>query len=692
MSTDEYTTWPEGLRASHESRGMKFLHEQKMRTFSTNILRMNGVELLAAAARLHDEEIGISLMDIKNQDASHQAHRELKRHIHNFVTSAMTLVDHTRVMLSDLYGGQPIHEEILDRIKGGVGNSPVCKFVQDMRNYIVHKGLPNSEMYFEGNNLNGELVFKTGVRMKTSDLATWDGWKALSKVYLSASGDYVEIEEFTKGYLDEVNEFVDWLENRLTTHHADDLLKLRETQLLNQPVYSESNEVEVVETSKTFNRLGHDFLQRIDGVAVTLLHMVSKFELPSRDANDRGFVGHRPVIELSDEDGLKHLVVRTSDVYNDQVVLFVHEDGEGYGLYEKDFELLKDIFNDKDFIVWVSQRFDQEFVIDAFVAWSRDNWKVGPVGLFSEYLKEKIQHEVVLHEVFFPIAQFEVEADFDFGPVLITSLKREFFDRLDDGFGQVVDKEKIAACVLQLRSKYQGLAAVRITIEAHPMFVNNASYHIARDCVDLLRFFAPPSPYADSRTPIALMGNEYSPVQNMLALSTSGFISYEGVRPKFSTYWRLSERELQALLNKGVAKAGELLDAKNLNDFERSVRSAMILFGKGCTMESNADRLRYTLSAVEEIYLRHAQEHAESCIAKRVSDLVKFDDVTSEYLAKCISKAYFVKDDVEWSSPFVNDALAIATLGIYNAIAIGLNNVDRFSSKGDYITALRNAE
>jgi hypothetical protein len=143
MDIEDRSSWANNLKAIHDSRGMRFLNEQQMRTFSTNILRMNGTELLTATAKLHDEEIGLSLMSVKNKDASHQAHREVKRHLHNFVTSAMTLVDHTRVMLTELYEGEEIHAKIISKIRSTVGNSPTCKFVQDMRNYMVHKGLPN---------------------------------------------------------------------------------------------------------------------------------------------------------------------------------------------------------------------------------------------------------------------------------------------------------------------------------------------------------------------------------------------------------------------------------------------------------------------------------------------------------------------------------------------------------------------
>lgn len=140
---------------------------------------------MAATERLHDPDIGATLLDQENREAGDQAHREFKRHLHNFVASAMTVVEHTRVMMKERYDGESVHAEIGNRISNTVAQSPVCKFVQDMRNYIVHKGLPNSQMYNSLVNAgNGVHELKVGVKIPTLDLLDYKGWTAPAKAYI----------------------------------------------------------------------------------------------------------------------------------------------------------------------------------------------------------------------------------------------------------------------------------------------------------------------------------------------------------------------------------------------------------------------------------------------------------------------------------------------------------------------------
>lgn len=691
MSNEDRSSWPENIRAIHESRGMRFINEQQLRTFSTNILRMNGTELLMAAEKLHDEEIGLSLMYVNNKDAGSQAHRELKRYLHNFVASAMTLVDHTRVMLAELYGGEKVHDEILERIKSTVAASPVCKFVQDMRNYIVHKGLPNSEMYLEGTNTDDGFVFKAGVRIRTAELLNWDGWKSLSKSYLRNASEFIQIQEFTKQYLEEINAFTLWLEDRLVSHHSEDLLELQRLQLINQlPSSPGETSTLSVGSDESGTEEKPRIQQVVDGLAESLLEKITEFEMPSKGDSERDFKSQRPSLTLLDDDYLKNAVIRGHDVSDQAVVLFVHETGKSYGLREVELSLVQELHDEIANDHWVRSRFDHEFVLEAFISWSRYSWRSEVVESFYDYLYKRAEEEVVEYEVFYPIAQLEVEEPFEFGEVVIAPVSGEVFDKVESDLRPIAEGQQVGFDKLigDLRSKYQGLAAVKVQMKVHPSFIHKASYVLAKDCVDLIRFFSPRSPNADARSPLALCGNEFVPVKKIIAISAAGFMNYEGGGDKFISYWQLSSRGVNELLAKGVAKAGQLLDAYSLNEFQRAVRSAMILYSKGCTMASDTDRLRYTILSAEKVYLRHSQEHAASCIAKRISNVVRFDDLDQEKVSGCISKSYFMRDDVESPSLLVKEALFIATLAIYNALLTALNNVEGFTTKSEFIDAL----
>ena len=74
-----------------DSAGATVVNRAHMRSFSFNVFHMNAIELLEATHRVKDPSQGVAFM-MSNQGVGTQAHRELNRHLHNFVSSALTLV------------------------------------------------------------------------------------------------------------------------------------------------------------------------------------------------------------------------------------------------------------------------------------------------------------------------------------------------------------------------------------------------------------------------------------------------------------------------------------------------------------------------------------------------------------------------------------------------------------------------
>lgn len=135
------------LQAIHASRGMEHINRSHQRTFTLNIFRMNAQELIEITRRVNDPDEGIRLMAVANREAGSQTHREVTRRVHNFVAGALTLVEHTRIFMRENYGNTPTLDRYQAKVDADFKDQPLVRFVQDLRNYILHNGLPNSEMY-----------------------------------------------------------------------------------------------------------------------------------------------------------------------------------------------------------------------------------------------------------------------------------------------------------------------------------------------------------------------------------------------------------------------------------------------------------------------------------------------------------------------------------------------------------------
>src|SRR5437868_7005962 len=172
-------------RQIRESEGSGYLDRAHQRSFSLNVFQMNAVELIEAAQRVKDPDQGMALMMEKNREAGLQAHRELNRHVHNFVSSALTLVEHTRVFMRKHYAGTELFATYEKQVIATFAKSPVAQFVQGLRNYMLHRGLPNSSMFMKfatgPGATDGSGTMETGVQYDTASLLDWKDWKPVAR-------------------------------------------------------------------------------------------------------------------------------------------------------------------------------------------------------------------------------------------------------------------------------------------------------------------------------------------------------------------------------------------------------------------------------------------------------------------------------------------------------------------------------
>ena len=106
--SEEYLLHQEILK----SKGMIFQNRMKLFSFSLNIFYGNFIELTSEFRKIEDPEMGFFLVQEKNRDKWDQQHREINRRIHNFLTSAFTLVDHTRNFIKNIIICQVYNEDI----------------------------------------------------------------------------------------------------------------------------------------------------------------------------------------------------------------------------------------------------------------------------------------------------------------------------------------------------------------------------------------------------------------------------------------------------------------------------------------------------------------------------------------------------------------------------------------------------
>ncbi len=214
--------------------GAQYLNRAHERTFSLNIFRGNTFELQRRLAGYTHPDHHLELFYQKNAEKGRQAHREIIRLLHNFVCSAVTLVEHTRNMVKSNYLGSRINQQFTARVNRDFAENQLTRFVHELRNYFVHKGLPatKNELKLESNPSNGSDTFNaaSSYYLDVAALSKWDSWTKPAREYLFECGQRIDLKELVRNYAATVEVFQKDLDLLLSVHHERDVLALKSLQ------------------------------------------------------------------------------------------------------------------------------------------------------------------------------------------------------------------------------------------------------------------------------------------------------------------------------------------------------------------------------------------------------------------------------------------------------------------------------
>ncbi|MGE4369674.1 MAG: hypothetical protein AB7E12_08350 [Burkholderiaceae bacterium] len=684
------------FRQIRESEGSCYLDRAHQRSFSLNVFQMNAVELIGAAQRIKDPDQGIVMMMEKNREAGLQAHRELNRHVHNFVSSSLTLVEHTRVFMRKHYAGTELFAIYEKQVSATFANSPVAQFVQGLRNYMLHRGLPNSRMVMKfvtsPGATDGSGSMETSVQYDTTSLLDWKDWKSVARIYLERAGEHLDVHEFAQEYLTLVNQFHRWLDAALETHHDSDLQELSQLKVQLQAIgptrepISPTNppEAPFIEPFK-FTSV---HTAELDRISLDLLGKIR--ELHFKQAPQE-FSTERVVAQITDRELIGPITFWGQEVSGGAALMFLQHEGKSYGLVETDYKSLDSLTDAVLKAAWARTSLSRKFVETAFLDWARQRFSATKSS-FSDALSDAARKTVTNFEVWAPIANMEVEQGFSFGPVLIESITAAVMENLHSRASSLLpeQEQQVGQFFEKLRGEIQGYAVAVVSIEAEPAFAVERALRIAQDAVGLLTFFSPAAPRSYMFSPVALAGAEYIPTSKLIALHEGGFHYSESVLPKRVGYWRLSTQQISELNSDLLESAASLVVSEGLSEFALAVRASILIYSKGATLVAPLDRLRSCVSALEGVLLKHDMETRAHSIANRMSFLLTREGADGQAVKKIVQQIYWLQDQPPLTEPGHRESETITTFTsyAYRVLHVALGNVQTFSSKVEFVVEI----
>ena len=190
--------------------------------FNQNYDELN--QLLAAFSK---PEIGLEIARVGNERKLDAFLIEVTRRLHNYLGSAKSLVEHTRVLVKELYSGTAFYKEYVDEKDRTFKNSPLHHFVQDLRNYNVHRGLSQTAAV---TSFGRDIGLDTSIKLPRRSLQNWDGWSSHARAYLKMSKGDVKLQEVVASYTAEVRTFYEWLGRKQEEVHEEEFRELKSSK------------------------------------------------------------------------------------------------------------------------------------------------------------------------------------------------------------------------------------------------------------------------------------------------------------------------------------------------------------------------------------------------------------------------------------------------------------------------------
>lgn len=191
--------------------------------YSLRLFENNHRELLSVIDFICDERVGLELFAVVNSWKLNETLSYLGFKLHNYVCSAKSLIDHSRVLYSRVYTeNAPKFDDYETEVKERFDENSLSKFVEFLRTYCQHEKMPSigTSMSFDSHS-DGGFIFT--VTIDSARLLESSSIKSLAKKFIREQGGSIDLRKTINNYHSQVTEFYQWVRIRQQELHSEDI-------------------------------------------------------------------------------------------------------------------------------------------------------------------------------------------------------------------------------------------------------------------------------------------------------------------------------------------------------------------------------------------------------------------------------------------------------------------------------------
>jgi hypothetical protein len=257
--------------------------------------------------------------------------------------------------------------------------------------------------------------------------------------------------------------------------------------------------------------------------------------------------------------------------------------------------------------------------------------------------------------------------------------------------GSPESADKIRDLFAKKRNQFQGLAAVVLEIIAVKKYAMQRAVELADIVVGLLRLYSLAAHVAWRTCASAIIGTEYVPSTTAISYGYDGsFAMSQGVLKPLPYPWRISESEWAVMSANQLESLAALVDENGLSELQSRIRTSILSYSKGLTVREIGDRLVYSLSALEGLFLRNESEPIQQNLGERLAFLLHKNPVERQDVVRNVREIYGIRFRYIHHQKSVSEENAlekffpIAKAALFAALA----NTQQFATSLEFIDAI----
>ncbi len=211
-----------------ESDEYKLMLELQGHEISLSIFDRNYQRLIQVQRFLSENPDAHQLMILRNRDQLMILLSDVIRLTHNFVASAMSLVDHTRRIYNSQYRDSNAIPEYDKTVEVLFATDPLSRFVQDLRRYCQHYKAPNIALETLIELPQSEPRYT--LYLQKADLLTFSDWSAPAKKFLEPIEEKIDLIQVATEYREKVLAFHQWFGLKRREIHAEEIRRFRDKE------------------------------------------------------------------------------------------------------------------------------------------------------------------------------------------------------------------------------------------------------------------------------------------------------------------------------------------------------------------------------------------------------------------------------------------------------------------------------